>query len=83
MDDRVQFRTMLEERRRRRERMLMLRWVLVALSALLAVVLVAAGAVVIGVLIGAMALVRAVLFLQWRRHAQSFRPGARHLPHQS
>jgi hypothetical protein len=45
----------------------MLRWVMIALSAVLAVALVVHGNVVIGVLIGALAVTRAVMFVQLRR----------------
>ena len=83
MDDREQFRAMAQERRRARQRMMTLRWVLIGLSAVLAVVLIASGAVLIGALIGAMAIVRTVMFLQLRHRRQSFRPGARHLPRES
>jgi hypothetical protein len=40
------------------------RWVLVALSALLAVFLIARGSVVIGAIVGAMAVTRAVFFVR-------------------
>jgi hypothetical protein len=71
---------MAEQRRAQQRRVMGLRWVLVALSGILAVALVAAGAVVIGVVIGVMAVVRTVMLLQWRRRAAAFRPGARHVP---
>ncbi len=44
-----------------------MRWVLVGLSALLAVVLVASGAVLIGAIIGVMAVVRTVMIVRWER----------------
>jgi hypothetical protein len=80
MDDREQVRARMAQRRRSRQRMMTLRWVLVGLSALLAVVLLASGAVLIGVVIGAMALVRTVMFWQMRHRMQAFRPGAQHVP---
>jgi hypothetical protein len=83
MDDSNQFRAMVQQRRQARQRMMTFRWVLTGLSALLAVILIASGAVLIGAVIGAMAVVRTVMFLQWRHHTQAFRPGARHLPRES
>jgi hypothetical protein len=50
-----------------------LRWLLVGLSALLAVVLVASGAVLIGVIIGLMAVVRAVMIVRWQRYGAMLR----------
>lgn len=50
-----------------------LRWLLVGLSALLAVVLIASGAVVIGAIIGVMAAVRAVVILRWQRYGHTLR----------
>jgi hypothetical protein len=50
-----------------------MRWLLVALSALLAVVLIASGVVLIGTIIGVMAVVRAVMILQWQRGGDRFR----------
>ena len=44
-----------------------LRWVMVGLSAVLAITLVVRGNVVIGVLIGALAVTRAVMFMQLQR----------------
>jgi hypothetical protein len=49
------------------------RWILVSLSAVLAVVLVARGNVVIGVLLGALALTRIVLFVRLRQRRDRFR----------
>jgi hypothetical protein len=49
-----------------------LRWVLVALSAVLAVFLVARGSVVIGLIVGAMAVTRAVLFLRMQHRREQF-----------
>lgn len=49
------------------------RWVLVALTAALAVVLIASGHVVIGVLLGAMAVARAVLFVKMQHRRDQFR----------
>jgi hypothetical protein len=43
------------------------RWILVALTAALAVVLIVSGHVVLGVLLGAMAVTRAVLFVKMQR----------------
>jgi hypothetical protein len=50
-----------------------MRWLLVALSALLAVVLIASGVVLIGAIIGVMAVVRAVMIVQWQRGGNRFR----------
>jgi inner membrane protein involved in colicin E2 resistance len=83
MDDSNRFGAAVQERRRNRQRMMIFRWVLVGLSAVLALVLIASGAVVVGAVIGAMAVVRTVMFLQWRHHARGFRPGARHLPRET
>ena len=80
MDDTRQVRTMFQERRRARQRMMNLRWVLVGLSAVLAAVLIASGAVVVGVVIAAIAVVRTMAVLQWQHHVRGFRPGARHIP---
>jgi len=49
------------------------RWILVALTAALAVVLIVRGNVVIGVLLGAMAVTRAVMFVTMRRRREEFR----------
>ncbi len=46
------------------------RWILIALSALLAVFVIARGNVVIGVIIGAMAVTRAVMFLRMRHRRE-------------
>ena len=51
MDDREQFRAMVQQRRQARDRMMTFRWVLIALSAVLAIVLIASGAVLIGAVI--------------------------------
>ena len=52
--------------------MRVLRWILVALSALLAVFLIARGSVVIGVIVGAMAVTRAVFFLRMQHRREQF-----------
>ena len=52
--------------RQARRSMWRLRWVLVGLSAILAIVLVVSGAVVIGLIIGAMAVVRTVMLARYR-----------------
>jgi hypothetical protein len=57
----------MNEVQRSRKSMWRMRWLLVGLSALLAVVLIASGAVLIGALIGVMAAVRTVMILQWQR----------------
>jgi hypothetical protein len=57
----------IDEFRRSRKSMWRVRWVLVGLSALLAVALIASGAVLIGAIIGVMAVVRAVMIAQWQR----------------
>jgi hypothetical protein len=62
----------IDEVRRSRQSMLRVRWVLVALSAVLAVALIANGAVVIGGIIAAMAIVRAVMITRWQRHGHPF-----------
>jgi hypothetical protein len=49
------------------------RWILVALTAVLAVVLLVRGDVVIGVIVGALALTRMVLFVQLRHRRDRFR----------
>ena len=49
------------------------RWLLVGLSALLAVVLIASGVVLIGVIIGVMAVVRAVMMVRWQREGGRLR----------
>jgi hypothetical protein len=49
------------------------RWLLVGLSALLAVVLIASGVVLIGVIIGVMAAVRAVMMVGWQREGGRLR----------
>ena len=46
------------------------RWVLVALSALLAVFLIARGSVVIGAIVGAMAVTRAVFFVRMQHRRE-------------
>jgi hypothetical protein len=55
----------------------LLRWLLVALGAVLALALIIRGNVVIGAIIGTMAVVRAVLLTQLRRRArwEQHRPG--------
>ncbi len=50
-----------------------LRWILVALSLVLAAFLIARGNVVIGVLVGAMAVTRAVLFVKMQHRREQFR----------
>jgi hypothetical protein len=50
-----------------------LRWLLVSLSAVLAILLVASGAVLIGVIIGLMAVVRAVMIVRWQRFGATLR----------
>lgn len=64
----------IDEVRRSRQSMLRMRWVLVALSSVLAVALIASGAVVIGGIIAAMAIVRAVMITRWQRHQRPFAP---------
>jgi hypothetical protein len=49
------------------------RWILIGLSAALAIVLIMRGNVVIGVLIGAMAVARAVLFVRMHHRRAEFR----------
>ena len=49
------------------------RWILVALTAALAVVLIMRGNVVIGVLLGAMAVTRSVMFVTMRHRREQFR----------
>ena len=49
------------------------RWILVALTGILAVVLLVSGHVVIGVLLGAMAVTRAVLFVKMQRRREMIR----------
>ena len=49
------------------------RWILIALSGVLAAFLIARGNVVIGVIIGAMALTRAVLFVKMQHRREQFR----------
>ena len=49
------------------------RWIVVALSAVLAVVLIVRGNVVIGVLVGALTLTRIVLFVRLGRRRDRFR----------
>ena len=53
--------------------MWVLRWVLVALSAALALVLIVHGNVIIGVLIAAMAFTRAVLFVRLHTRREELR----------
>lgn len=57
----------IDEFRRSRTSMWRVRWLLVGLSAVLAVALIATGAVLIGAIIGVMAIVRAVMIAQWQR----------------
>ena len=57
----------IDEFRRSRKSMLRMRWLLVGLSAVLAVALIASGAVLIGAIIGVMAVVRAVTISRWQR----------------
>ncbi|MDQ1384843.1 MAG: hypothetical protein QOG65_2222 [Actinomycetota bacterium] len=49
------------------------RWILVALTATLAVMLLVNGHVVLGVLLGAMAVTRAVFFVKMRHRREMFR----------
>lgn len=71
----------MEELRRSRNSMLRMRWVLVGLSAVLAVALIASGALVIGVIIGVMAVVRTVMILRWQRFGRlGARPGGASRP---
>ena len=65
----------IDERRRSRKSMFRTRWLLVGLSALLAVVLIASGVVLIGVIIGVMAVVRAVMIVRWERDGARLRQG--------
>jgi hypothetical protein len=67
----------MEQLHRSRQSMWRMRWVLVGLSAVLAVVLIASGAVVIGVIIGVMAGVRAVMIFRWQRPGAQFGRGPR------
>jgi hypothetical protein len=53
--------------------MWVIRWVLVALSAALAIALIARGNVLIGVLVGALALTRMVFFVRLHRRRDQFR----------
>jgi energy-converting hydrogenase Eha subunit G len=53
--------------------MWVMRWVIVALSAALAVVLIARGNVLIGVLVGALAVTRMVFFVRLQRRRDQFR----------
>jgi hypothetical protein len=53
--------------------MSILRWILIALSGVLAAFLVLRGNVVIGVLIGVMALTRAVLLVKMQHRREQFR----------
>lgn len=57
----------MDELRQSRKSMWRTRWLLVALSALLAVILLMSGAVIIGAIIGVMALVRTVMLVEWQR----------------
>ena len=58
--------------------MLILRWVVVALSAALGIALIARGDVVIGGLVLALAVARALIFVVWRRQlSKRFPPGWR------
>lgn len=52
-----------------------MRWVLVGLSAVLAVVLIASGVVVIGGIIGVMAAVRAWMIIRYQHDGARFRSG--------
>jgi len=52
-----------------------MRWVLVGLSALLAVVLIASGVVLIGAIIGVMAAVRAFMIVRYQHDGARFGPG--------
>jgi uncharacterized membrane protein len=63
----------MDELRRSRKSVWRMRWLLVGLSALLAVALIASGAVFIGVIIGVMAAVRAVMILRVQRYGDTFR----------
>jgi hypothetical protein len=49
------------------------RWILVALSVVLAAFLIVRGNVVIGVLVGAMAVTRAVMFVKMQHRREQFR----------
>ncbi len=49
------------------------RWILIALSGVLAAFLIARGNVVIGVIVGAMALTRAVMFVKMQRRREQIR----------
>jgi len=53
--------------------MWVMRWVIVALSATLAVVLIARGNVLIGVLVGALAVTRMIFFVRLQRRRDQFR----------
>ena len=53
--------------------MWVMRWVIVALSATLAVVLIASGNVLIGMLVGALAVTRMVFFVRLQRRRDQFR----------
>jgi Flp pilus assembly protein TadB len=53
--------------RRSRTAVWQLRWLLVGVSAVLAVVLIANGNVLIGSLIAAMAVIRTILFVRWQQ----------------
>jgi len=53
--------------------MWVIRWILVALSAVLATVLILHGNVVIGVVIGAMVIARTVLFVRLQHRREQFR----------
>jgi uncharacterized iron-regulated membrane protein len=63
----------MAELHRSRKSMWRTRWLLVGLSALLAVVLIASGVVLIGVIIGVMAAVRAVMMVRWQREGGRLR----------
>jgi energy-converting hydrogenase Eha subunit G len=53
--------------------MWVMRWVIVALSATLAVVLIVSGNVLIGMLVGALAVTRMVFFVRLQRRRDQFR----------
>ena len=50
-----------------------LRWILVALTATLAVILIASGHVLVGVVLGAIAVTRAIMFVTLQRRRSEFR----------
>jgi Flp pilus assembly protein TadB len=63
----------MDELRRSRKSMWRMRWLLVGLSALLAVALIVSGVVLIGVIIGVMAVVRAVMIVRWQHYGDTLR----------